>query len=113
MHQDPHYKSLRANPKELFSKAWEVQLTGTPTILNSIDVDAESIETLEEEMFEHSSRTGASGNEQWGLDVGHHQDGWNPYLGVPQTEKKREGNEAECKVRLSTETLLHHPLTSL
>ena len=49
-----------------------MQLTGAPTILNSIDVDTESIGTLEAEMFEHSSRTGASGNEQWGLDVGHH-----------------------------------------
>ena len=101
MHQDPHYKSLRAHPRELLLKAWEVQLTSAPTILNSIDVDAESIETLEAEMFEHLSRTGASGNEQWGLDVGHHQDGWNPYLGVLKTwhEKKREGKEAECEVR--------------
>ena len=104
MHQDPHYKGLRANLRELFSKAWEVQLTGAPTILNSIDIDAESMETLEEEMFEHSNRTGPSGNEQWGLDVGHHQDGWNPYSGVPKTwhEKKREGNEAECEVRLES-----------
>jgi len=62
-----------------------------------IDVDAESIEVLEEEMFENTNRTGPSGNKQWGLDVGHHQDGWNPYLGVLKTwhEKKREGNEAE------------------
>jgi hypothetical protein len=99
MHQDSQYKNLTA--REIVSKAWEVQLTRVPTILNSIDVDAESVEALEEEMFENTNRTGPSGNEQWGLDVGHHQDGWNPYLGVLKTwdEKKREGNEAECEVR--------------
>ena len=56
-----------------------MQLTGALTILSSIDVDAEYMETLEEEIFEH--------------------------------EKTREGNEAECEVRL--ESSLCHPFTSL
>jgi len=108
MHQDPYYKNLTS--KELLAKAWEVQLTRVPTILNSIDVDAECIENLEEEMFENTTRTGPSGNEQWGLDVGHHQDGWNPYSGVPKTwhERKREGDEAECEVRLLNHCFVIH-----
>jgi len=43
IHQDPHYKTLTTS--ELFSKAWEVQLTGALMILSSIDVDAEYMET--------------------------------------------------------------------
>ena len=73
MHKDPRYKKLKS--KELICKAWEAQLTGVPTILDTTDVDAECIESLEEEMFENTNRTGPSGNEQWGLDVGHHQGG--------------------------------------
>jgi len=54
-------------------------------------------------MFENTDRTGVSGNEQWGLDVGHHQGGWNPYIDAPKLwdGKKREGNEGELEVRLT------------
>jgi hypothetical protein len=61
------------------------------------------MEILEEGMFENAvpDRTGASGNEQWGLDVGHHQFGWNLYIDAPKISdgKKREGNEGELEVR--------------
>ncbi|KIM36004.1 hypothetical protein M413DRAFT_14221 [Hebeloma cylindrosporum] len=78
---------------EILRKAWEVQLTGSTAILREIDVDKECLESLEEEMFERTERTGISGNWQWGLDVGHHQDGWDPSFGVPENwdEKKRMG----------------------
>jgi len=88
---------------DLFRKAWEVQVTGVPTVLKDVDVDKECLESLEEEMFENTDRTGVSGNEQWGLDVGHHQGGWNPYIDAPKLwdGKKREGNEGELEVRLT------------
>ena len=99
MTKDPDFKG--APESEVRQKAWEAQLTGTPTILKEIDVDKECLEVLEEEMFERTERTGVSGNWQWGLDAGHHQDGWDPTFGVPETwdDKKRKGSESEREVR--------------
>ena len=99
--KDPRYKMLQI--PDLFRKAWEVQLTGVPTVTKDVDVDKECLESLEEEMFENTDRTGVSGNGQWGLDVGHHQGGWNPYIDAPKLwdGKKREGNEDELEVRLT------------
>jgi hypothetical protein len=34
-------------------------------------------------MFERSQAAGIAGEYQWGLDVGDHQDAWNPYDGLP------------------------------
>jgi len=55
----------------------------TAHYLPAADVDLECLTALEERMFERSNRAGASGNWQWGLDVGEHQDRWNPYNGLP------------------------------
>lgn len=38
---------------------------------------------LEDEMFEVSQRAEVAGFYQWGLDVGHHQDNWDPYANLP------------------------------
>jgi hypothetical protein len=70
MAKDPDFKG--ATESEVRQKAWEAQLSGTPTILKEIDVDKECLEVSEEEMFESTEWTGVSGNRQWGLDVGHH-----------------------------------------
>ncbi|KIM35715.1 hypothetical protein M413DRAFT_14385 [Hebeloma cylindrosporum] len=82
MSKDPRHEN--SSQREILHKAWEVQFHGVPTILNEVDVDRECLESLEEEMFENTDRTGASRNinRQWGLDAGHHQDGWNPYVGM-------------------------------
>ncbi|KAF9562489.1 hypothetical protein CPC08DRAFT_609038, partial [Agrocybe pediades] len=48
------------------------------------DVDKECLEAFEEIMFENSKLAGIAGNYQWGLDAGDHQDGWNPYAGLPE-----------------------------
>ena len=32
----------------------------------------------------NTDRAGASGNEQWGLDAGHHQGALNPYINMPK-----------------------------
>ena len=106
MTKDPVFKHLTWT--DVLQKAWVAQLTGTPSILGEVDVDRECLEQLEEEMFERTDRTGPSGNFQWGLDAGHHQDGWYPYSGVPINweGKIREGSdtELEASFRLSLST---------
>jgi len=99
MTKDADFKGVPES--EIHQKAWEAQLTGMPTILREINVNKECLEVLEEEMFMRTERTWSSGNWQWGLDMGHHQDGWDPTFGVPETwdEKKREGGESEHEVR--------------
>jgi len=94
--KDLCYKMLMI--MDLFHKAWEAQLTGVPTILKGIDIDKKCVEFLEEEMFENTDRKGTSGNEQWGLDVGHpHQGGWNPYINAL---KLWEGKKWESELEL-------------
>ena len=106
MTKDPVFKHLTWT--DVLQKAWVAQLTGTPSILGEVDVDRECLEQLEEEMFERTDRTGPSGNFQWGLDAGHHQDGWYLYSGVPINweGKIREGSdtELEASFRLSLST---------
>jgi hypothetical protein len=117
MTKDPVFEALP--PSDMLQKAWVAQLTGTPSILGEVDVDRECLEQLEEEMFERTHRTGPSGNFQWGLDAGHHQDGWNPYYGVPETwegnlnlklGKTRDGSEAEIEVSFRFESFRLLPL---
>ena len=49
MAKDPDVKGVTES--KVHQKAWEAQLTGTPTILKEIDVDKECLEVLEEDMF--------------------------------------------------------------
>lgn len=104
MTKDPAFEGL--TDRELLQKAWVAQLTGVPSILGEIDVDKECLEQLEEEMFERTDRTGPSGNFQWGLDAGHHQDNWSPYFGVPKTweGKIREGSDSEIEASFKFES---------
>ena len=67
---------------EILQKAWDAQLTSIPLILREVDIDKDCLASLEEEMFEKTERTSILGNLQWGLDVGHHQGGWDPSFGV-------------------------------
>ncbi|KAI0683118.1 hypothetical protein BC835DRAFT_1311235 [Cytidiella melzeri] len=48
-----------------------------------VDVDHECLSLLEEHMFVCSVEAGIAGYQQWGLDVGDHQERWNPYLDLP------------------------------
>ena len=94
---DPKYATL--SNQELISKAWNVQFSGTPSVLQDVDVDRDCLETLEEEMFEKSARAGIAGHWQWGLDSGDHQY-WNPYAGSPWSwdHQDREGSDGELEV---------------
>jgi hypothetical protein len=79
---------------------------GTPSISGEVDIDKECLEQLEEEMFERIHRTGPSGNCQWGLDAGHHQDGWDPSFGVSKTWEGdvREGSDVEIEASFISES---------
>ncbi|KAG2341399.1 hypothetical protein BDR05DRAFT_888265, partial [Suillus weaverae] len=35
------------------------------------------------------------GNYQWGLDAGSHQDGWDPYAGLPSHRNNEDRNEGD------------------
>ena len=99
-------KHLKSDPKlegldweALLEKAWEVQFTGTPSMLTDVDVEGEYLEQLEGEMFEVSQAAGISGHYQWGLDAGDHQD-WNPYAGMQDLNHgDRPGSDAELEVK--------------
>ena len=110
MIKNPTFKMY--SETEILQKAWEVQLTSVPSILREVDVDKDCLASLEEEMFEKTDRTGISGNCQWGLDVGHHQGGWDPSFGVPASwdGKERVGSESEREVRPDhpTKTFIAH-----
>ena len=103
MTKDRAFKGLTWT--DILQKAWVAQLMSVPSILGEVDVDRECLEQLEEEMFERTDRTGASGNFQWGLDAGHHQDGWDPSFGVPKTweGKIQEGSDTKIEVSFKFE----------
>ncbi|KAF8833019.1 hypothetical protein BDN67DRAFT_1073007 [Paxillus ammoniavirescens] len=72
------------NKPELdLNTAWEhlVQQTGMARM--PVDLDHECVSTFERRLFEDSAAAGAAGCQQWGLDAGTHQEGWNPYKGLP------------------------------
>jgi hypothetical protein len=102
--QDPEFPiSGSDEEKDRFAMqhAWNYQQTkiyGDAWI--EIDVDHQCLEHLEMQMFERSARAGISGHWQWGLDTGTHQDGWNPYTGLPTHwyHDDREGSESELQV---------------
>ncbi|KAK0433001.1 hypothetical protein EV421DRAFT_2063429 [Armillaria borealis] len=60
----------------------------------------EALVLLEKRMFDTSEDAGFAGNNQWGLDIGMHQDNWYPWNSPrPEDEKDtREGNESELDV---------------
>jgi len=70
--------------------------------------DRETLEQLEEEMFERSSLAGIAGNYQWGLDAGDHQDGWLPYAGTPEHwnhDDRESEDDDEHKVHFKCSTI--------
>ena len=95
MTKDPVFEGLTST--DILQKAWVAQLTGVPSILGEVDVDRECLEQLEEEMFERTHRTGASGNFQWGLDAGHHQDG--QYFTLPHQSEQSKLSPIRIRVQ--------------
>lgn len=77
--------------------AWKYQVEKSPKY-EPPDVDQECISRLEMRMFERSKSTGVSGNCQWGLDAGDHQDCWYPYAKVPEWNLEDRDSESESEL---------------
>ncbi|KAF8208402.1 hypothetical protein K438DRAFT_324602 [Mycena galopus ATCC 62051] len=90
----PEAKQLQT----LWDWAWCLQRTQCRVPV--ADVDRECLGLLEQWMFESSDAAGLAGDEQWGLDAGHHQDRWQPYIGLPaEWSSYRSGKEDDEKYR--------------
>lgn len=57
-----------------------------------VDVDLEAIQLLEDNIFAQTHLAGKAGLQQWGLDIGVHQDRWKPY-GLVNTWQDRGTEE--------------------
>ncbi|KAK0213456.1 hypothetical protein DFS33DRAFT_1377946 [Desarmillaria ectypa] len=64
----------------LLQKTWKYMDEHTGTNFTVIDIDLEALEILESRLFSQSEEAGIAGNQQWGLDVGCHQDNSYPYM---------------------------------
>jgi hypothetical protein len=75
MHKGELQKFNIDDNQEVLKVAWKEQTTiSTEQIWKDhVDVDKESLERLEEEMFQRSVLAGIAGNYQWGLNAGDHQ----------------------------------------
>lgn len=67
----------------ILSQAWDSQMRRVADDTTIADVDLECLNSLERRMFEVSKAAGHAGYWQWGLDVGDHQEGWDPYGNLP------------------------------
>lgn len=88
---------------EILDIAWESQGERPENAaLEDVDVETEALLRLEEEMFEVSQLAGISGNHQWGLDVGDHQDDHDPYRSAKSEwhYDDRYNSESELTVSL-------------
>lgn len=96
--------------KQRMEEAWDmVTRVDARAAWRDVDVDKEALYNLEELMFENSMAAGMAGNEQWGLNVGDHQEGWNPYMGLPDgwNVGDRVGSDSETKVVSAWEIVMH------
>lgn len=86
--------------EDYLEEAWNQQINNPRK--QACDIAKESLQRLEEEMFENSLRAGIAGNEQWGLDIGPVQRGFYPYLDLPayMNDGKRVGEEYEDEKRV-------------
>ncbi|KDR71496.1 hypothetical protein GALMADRAFT_74923, partial [Galerina marginata CBS 339.88] len=98
LNSDP--KTAKFSWQKLLEQAWEVQFTGTPSRLVDVDVECECLYWLEKEMFEVSAQAGIAGFYQWGLDVGHHQDNWDPYSNIPYEWNKDDHSFDEDDIQV-------------
>ncbi|KAJ7753231.1 hypothetical protein B0H16DRAFT_1835398 [Mycena metata] len=94
--QDSAHYSGMDRQAAIFDIAWDLQRT--PTVLLP-DIDHECLNFFEERLFEHSLAAGRAGNQQWGLDVGTHQENWSPYINIPaEWNHDDRDNESESEL---------------
>jgi hypothetical protein len=98
---DPGYPTdgtTDAQEEFILDAAWTTLLeqTGRSTDVTHTDVDLECLSVFEQRLFEKSAQSGSAGNYQWGLDAGNHQDGWDPYAGLPSHWNHDDRNEGDA-----------------
>jgi hypothetical protein len=98
---------LRSQRTLLLQAAWRHQYTEANRESRIVDVDRECLAAFERRLFECSAVAGPAGNWQWGLDVGHLEQGWCPYNLTPDdwNDGTYEGNEEELQVCVIVLTL--------
>ncbi|KAG6904433.1 hypothetical protein DXG01_009991, partial [Tephrocybe rancida] len=89
---------LDCSESDLLEKAWHVQCFEGSDLLMDVDVDRESLEHLEELMFERSREAGIAGYYQWGLDAGDHQEQWDPWGGLPTDLNHEDRTDSESEL---------------
>ncbi|KAJ7504614.1 hypothetical protein B0H11DRAFT_1709555 [Mycena galericulata] len=95
---NPRYDNMDQQTA-IFKIAWQRQTSRSR--FQFVDVDHECLNIFEERLFEDSCAAGCAGNRQWGLDVGPHQNGWNPYANIPahwNHEDRNDESESELQV---------------
>ncbi|EIW84332.1 hypothetical protein CONPUDRAFT_142660 [Coniophora puteana RWD-64-598 SS2] len=100
-HSSPSFNTSLPEKEQvrlIFRMAW-TDLSLYSSQLDPTDVDRECLGQLEDRMFQKTYDAGLAGNDQWGLDAGSHQHGWNPYAGVRNVleDEDEEGSETECQ----------------
>ncbi|KAL0960361.1 hypothetical protein HGRIS_011985 [Hohenbuehelia grisea] len=87
-HENPaasHTDPLNDEPmRQWLELGWKRQLDAKSQEWPPVDVDRECLHIFEERLFERSARAGVAGHHQWGCDTEGHQNGWNPYEGLPE-----------------------------
>ncbi|KAJ7599632.1 hypothetical protein C8J56DRAFT_1019262 [Mycena floridula] len=92
---------------------WEQERLHSPGTLCIVHVIWESVQDLEERMFEYSDAAGWARNYQWGRDAGTHQNNWDPYITIhPQGEYKAYV-EGESDMELGKDFLDDQPYPKL
>ncbi|KAJ6514135.1 hypothetical protein DFH09DRAFT_1099690 [Mycena vulgaris] len=103
--QDKILQEIQSSPEfattdrqaTIFKIAWEYQKTQPAPRFT--DVDRECLGFFEERLFENSFAAGRAGNQQWGLDAGHHQDDWSPYQNIPSHWNHADRDESESELQ--------------
>ncbi|KAG2346981.1 hypothetical protein BDR05DRAFT_958441 [Suillus weaverae] len=95
---DPNYPrdgTTDVQEEFILEAAWTTLLkeTGRSTDMINTDVDQECLSVFEQRLFEKLAESGSAGNYQWGLDAGSHQDGWDPYAGLPSHWNHEDRNK--------------------
>jgi hypothetical protein len=98
---DPGYPgdgTTDAQEESILDAAWTTLLeqTSRSTDVIHTDVDLECLSVFEQRLFEKSAQSGSAGNYQWGLDAGNHQDGWDPYAGLPSYWNYNDRNKGDA-----------------
>jgi len=65
------------NLEDAFQQLLQNELAQHPA--NTFAMTLDAVQVLERALFSQTSDSGDAGLQQWGLDVGKHQDGWDPY----------------------------------